>query len=83
MKRRTAAECIAFHLGWDFAEMADCRYQPSRYRIAVYVVGDDYVCCPAVGQKPPAPNEFAWRKVGESYGRAVFRASPAPTGATP
>lgn len=73
-RRITAAERIAFITGFDFAEMADNRYQPSRYRVAVYTLGDEYMCCPSSGQKPPA--DFTWHPFRESMGRMVYSTRP-------
>lgn len=72
-QRKTAAEIIAFVKGYDFAEMSELRYQPSRYRIAIYVLGSDYYCCPSTGQKLPTANdEFNWQECGNAYGRKVY-----------
>lgn len=74
-KRRTAAECIAFHLGWDMRDVSDNRYQAGRQKHAVYSIGDSYYCCPPAGQNPPGnkfPDSWNWVKVGESYGRPVY-----------
>lgn len=74
MKRRiTAAEVVATHVGWDMAEMSEVRYQPTRYRIAVYTIGEDYYCAPSAG-KPPG--DFNWQPVGETLGRMVYCAKP-------
>lgn len=71
-KRRTAPEIIGFHLGWDMRDVSEGRYQPSRYcNPAVYVASEDYFCAPTGKQKLPAG--FAWERVGEYYGRRVFR----------
>jgi hypothetical protein len=50
--------------------VSDGLYQ--NYRPSVYVVGDDYLCCPAGSKKPPAPDRFVWKVVGEHYGRKVY-----------
>jgi len=69
--RRTAAEIIAVHFCSDITDIRDGLYQ--RYRPSVYVVGNDYYCAPAVGQKPPreAPGE-PWRALAEYYGRTIY-----------
>lgn len=70
-KKRTSAERIAFLIGWDLADMADVRYQPSKYRTAIYTYGNDYLACPrAVSDLPK--DGFNWKPYGESYGRTVF-----------
>lgn len=69
-----ASEIIAFHLCWNMSDVTDGRYQPTRYASpGVYVCGDDYFCCPSGSQK--LPEGFSWEKVGEYYGRSVYRAS--------
>ena len=70
-RRITAAERIAFLIGWDYAEMAECRYQPTRYRIAIYTVGDSYMACPRSKNELPRDG-FDWKPIGESYGRTVY-----------
>lgn len=83
MKRRTAPECIGFFLGWDMRDVSETRYQ--RYNPGVYVIGDDYMCCPPQGVKPPniglRGETTPWVRVGEAYGRAIYRYanSPDPT----
>lgn len=68
-----ANELIAFHLGWNITDVSEGRYQPTRYSSpGVYVCGDDYYCCPSANQK--LPKGFHWEKVGEHYGRTVYRA---------
>lgn len=69
--RRSAAEIIAFHFSSDIADVRDGLYQ--NYRPSVYVVGNDYYCSPAAGQKPPREAPGApWERVAEYYGRTIF-----------
>lgn len=75
MTRRTAANIIAFHLGWDITEVSANRYQSTVYRSpALYTVGDDYYAAPS-NNKPPAYKDYEgrWEEVGEYYGRKVYR----------
>ena len=45
---------LADYLGWDYADLGDYRYQPSRFvRIPVYTAGDYYYCVTREGEKPP------------------------------
>lgn len=74
VKRRSAAEIIAFHFGWDMRDVSETRYQPSKYTSqAIYVIGDDYYCAPVIGQRPkwPCPGK-AWRELAEHYGRKIY-----------
>lgn len=73
---KRANEIIAFHLGWDIADVTEGRYQ--RYSSpSVYVCGGSYFCAPTAKQKPPEGiSEKGWHKVGTQYGRDVFRADP-------
>lgn len=72
MKRRTAAEIIAFHFGADLAEMPDCRYQSTRYTSpAIYTFGTHYYAAPSDNRVPRnMPGD--WQEIGEHYGRKVF-----------
>lgn len=74
-KRVTAAEAIAEHLGWDINEMKDCRYQPTHYPVAIYTVGNDYYCAPAIGKEPP--KDFRWAHVGNhrQTQRKIYRST--------
>lgn len=79
--RRSAAEIIGFHLGWDIAEVREGRYQ--RYiNPAVYVCGGDYFASPPAGSKAPTHDVGGpWVHVGSYYGRDVFRAKSEGKGA--
>lgn len=70
-KRRSAAEIIATHLCYDFAEMSEYRYQSTRYTVAVYAIGEFYYCAPSSGKKPPQDRK--WEVVGTYYDRPVYR----------
>lgn len=70
-KRRTSAERIAFIIGWDLADMAECRYQPSKHRTAIYALGNDYFACPRSSTDLPKDG-FNWKPYAESYGRTVY-----------
>lgn len=76
-KRRIAAEIIAMHYGMDLADMADYRYQPTRYsQPAIYSLGPtDYVAAPSSGKMPEGYCDLEWRKIGEEYGRSIFAGS--------
>lgn len=73
-KRRTAAEIIAFHLGWDIADVRGDRYQSTRYaNPAIYNMGQHYWAAPSDNRAPKAEVGQPWEEVGEHYGRKVFR----------
>jgi hypothetical protein len=67
---KQANEIVAFHLGWDMAEVSDCRYQ-RHTAPAVYAIGDHYFTAPTAKQKLPV--DWEWERVGEYYGRPVYR----------
>jgi hypothetical protein len=72
-----ASEIIAFHLGYDMAEMSGYRYQSTRWtKPAVYTSNSgDYYAAPVSGKMPRAYCGFdTWECVAEHYGRKVFRA---------
>ena len=75
-KRRSGAECIAYHLGWNISDVSEGRYQAGRTGgIAVYVIGNDYMCCPAEGKNPPKGWNWVLRSNdGTTYGRNVWEA---------
>jgi hypothetical protein len=76
-RRVTAAERIAFQTGTDFAEMKECRYQPTRYATtAVYVLGNDYYCSPTRGKLPNVG--YFWEPIGNCYNHTVYRAVATP-----
>lgn len=72
--RRTAAEIIAFRLGWDIADVRDGRYHYGRTGpVAVYVCCNEYYCAPRDDQKLPAG--WDWKPEGDWLGRKVYCAS--------
>lgn len=77
-KRRTAAEIIGFHFGWDMRDVSDTRYQSTRYvSPAVYVIGQDYYAAPSNNQPPKYEVGKPWVFVAEHYGRKIFCAEVA------
>lgn len=75
-RRVSAAEKIAYILGTDFAEMAEYRYQPTRYAIAVYAIGESYYCATSRAGKLPDVG-LTWKAIGEAYGATVYEAKSA------
>lgn len=71
-RRYTVAEIIATHLGWDIAEVRDCRYQPGVYRCDVFSIGDYYYAAPRATSKLPA--DWNWHEVGTEFDRKIYRA---------
>ncbi|WP_243211117.1 hypothetical protein JQ760_028235 (plasmid) [Klebsiella pneumoniae] len=53
-RRLTAASAIAEHLGWNLPDVTETRYQSTRNRQSIYVIGNDYMTGCAVGKKPKA-----------------------------
>ena len=72
-QRRTAPELIATVLCWDWNDVKDNAYQPTRHTSPrVYSIGDGYMCAPTDRQK--LPKDFGdWEVAGEAYGRKVYR----------
>lgn len=70
VKIKQGKEIIGTHLNRDIADVADGLYQ--HFVPAVYVMGDDYYCCPPGNRKPPAPDRFVWKVDGEHFGRKVY-----------
>jgi hypothetical protein len=74
-KRRSATELVAFHLGWDMADVRDCRYQAKRGEMPVFTCGDSYYCCPPEGEHPGNLKGFTWIADGTAYGRTIYTAT--------
>lgn len=73
MKRRTAAEIIAFHFGWDMREVSDTRYQSTRYTSpALYVIGNDYYAAPSNNLPPKYEVGGNWHVIAEYYNRKIY-----------
>lgn len=71
-RRITAAEVIATYIGYDLAEMADYRYQPSRYVApAIYAVDDTYYSAPTNGKLHKG---WKWTFAAMVLDRKVFTA---------
>lgn len=74
--RRTAANIIGFHFGWNITDVSETRYQSTRYTSpSIYVLGDSYYAAPA-NNLPPKNMKGAWEEIGEHYGRKVFELKP-------
>lgn len=78
-RRLTAASALAEHLGWDQPEVTEMRYQSTRNRQSIYVIGDDYMTGCAVGKKPKPFDGYLWEKVDswitDKYGWEIYKAS--------
>ena len=76
VKRRTAAELIAYHVGWDMAEMSEYRYQSTRFvSPAIYTVADSYYAAPTAANVSRLRKGYAglkWQCVGQEYGREIW-----------
>ena len=72
-RRITAREAIATHLGYDYAEMEDYRYQPTRTTVPVYAVREAYYCAPTSRQAPPIG--WRWGQCATVLNRAILSAS--------
>jgi hypothetical protein len=72
--RRSAAECIAFHFGWDIEDVKEIQIRAGRTTYPVYSDGPEVYCCPPMDRKPPQDRDqpYEWHQVGEVYGRAVY-----------
>lgn len=72
-QRKTAAEIIGFHFGWDIRDVSENRYQPTRYsNPAIYLIGQDYYAAPSDNRTPRCEVGKPWVEVAEYYGRKVF-----------
>lgn len=80
-KKRSAAELIATHVGWDMAEMSDYRYQSTRWASpAIYALPSGYYAAPTpanIARLRKGYAELNWVLDGECYGRPIYRAGSA------
>ncbi len=71
MKIKGSKEALAWHLGWDIADLKDCQYQPGRTTKAIYTIGDDYYTCIPLGQSPPKATrndrEWDWAEIKDNF----------------
>ena len=75
-KRRTAAEIIAFHFGWDMSDVSETRYHPTRLsNPSIYAMFDGYMAAPS-NNLPPKNMKGKWSEIGEHYGRKIFELKP-------
>lgn len=74
--RRSQAEIVGFHLGWDIGDVRDMVYQPTRYsQPNIYSVGPtDYMCACKDGQRVrgAAGRDYEWTPVAAYYGWTVY-----------
>lgn len=76
IKKRSAAELIATHVGWDMAEMSDYRYQSTRWASpAIYALSSGYYAAPTPANISKLRKGYAglnWSPDGECYGRPIY-----------
>ena len=79
-RARSAAFVIATFFCSDIADVTEGRYQYGRTSIPVYVIGNNYYCCPPEGStKLPQTDKdmpWDWKPIGEMYSRTVYEAKP-------
>lgn len=76
---KSAASMIAWWFCTDSASISETKYQHGRTTIPVYVLGDDYYCCPPVGGAPARHRDgdnWKWQEIGRLDGRSIYRAKP-------
>ena len=77
--KRSAANIIATHFCTDIASIQEGRYHYGRTTIPVYVLGNDYYCCPPEGGKPAkldGEHHWAWNEDAVLFGRTIYKATP-------
>ena len=74
LKKRTAANILACWFSSDIRDVQEGRYQPTWTKIPVNVVGNDYYCSPATGDKVPAnlAGRDSWLYAGCLYDREIW-----------
>ena len=86
MSKYTAPEIIGTYTCDEIGEILAGRYQPTLlFNPSVYVIGENYYCCPTLRQKPPTTDRdgydrgFVWKRVWthEKTGRHVYSSTVA------
>jgi hypothetical protein len=74
--RKSQAEIIGFHLGWDISDVRDSVYQPTRYSSPkIYSCGPtDYMAATPSGKRPSGATarDFEWTPVASYYDWTVY-----------
>ena len=65
MNTARSHEIIAATFSTDAASIAEARYQPTRTRVAVYAIGEQYFCCPPRNSAPQAG--YKWRLHADQF----------------
>lgn len=80
MARFTTPRALAEHLGWNYSDVTDCRYQETRNRQAIYCIGNDYMTASPVGKNPKAFDGYTWLLINswitEPYSWNIYEAIP-------
>lgn len=74
-KQRSAASIIAMWFCTDGPSVSEGKYHHGRTNIPVYVLGNDYYCCPTAGGKPATHRDgdsWDWKPIGELYDRTIY-----------
>lgn len=59
------SKLLAATFGMDVAEIRDYRYQPGKYKKAIYAIGNDYFCVSRT--KPKEPEGIIWSKHNDQF----------------
>jgi hypothetical protein len=85
MPRYSRATIAATALGWDAAEMADARYQPSRfYTVPVWSAGDGFITVATLAelsrmdQRGGGAEGWKWEPHRDNYAQRLAQAMSPP-----
>ena len=64
---KTSKEALATHLGMDYSDLNDCRYQYGRTPYPIYNIGETYYCCFKGSKKLWNSDTIIWVEVKDEY----------------
>ena len=80
MARWTTPRAVAEHLGWNYSDVTDCRYQETRNTQAIYTICDSYMTACPLGKNPKKFEGYEWKPfdswITVPYGWVVYEAAP-------
>jgi hypothetical protein len=80
-KAFSKVEAIAHHTGLEYSEVKDCRYHFGHTTKPIYAVGETYITCTRIGEKPGQGRwrTLKWVEVADSFvnqnGYKIYKAT--------
>lgn len=68
-KAFSKVEAIAHHTGLEYSEVKDYRYHQGHTTKPIYAIGEGYITCTRIGEKPAQGRwmKFKWVEVVDSF----------------